>query len=140
MVNVDLAANILAYAKQLAPAMAPKPTPETAQAWAKALNKNYPEPLWVDAVLQWSRTADRMLCPRDMLHAAEEAKRAWESDPVRGPQLRAHRQQLQDERDKQLAQGTFAQLRGYQPQPQLETPKVTNETLQRARQAAQRHH
>lgn len=122
--DVQLAANILHLAKKLAPDRVPQPDPETTAAWARSLDKNYPPQLWEDAVHIWATNlvTDRMLTPKDMLQAATTAVTRWESDPIRAPQLRAHRQQLQDERDKQLKEGSFARLRGYQPRAIPATP------------------
>lgn len=114
--DIQLTANILHLAKRLAPDRVPQPDPDTTAAWARALDKNYPPQLWEDAVHIWAanRVTDRMVTPRDLIEAATSAVSRWESDPVRGPQLRAHRQKLTDERDRQLKSGEFAQLRGYQ--------------------------
>lgn len=115
--DLQLAANILHLAKRLAPDRVPQPDPDTTAAWARALDRNYPPQLWEDAVHIWAtqRITDRMLTPRDMIEAATSAVSRWESDPVRGPQLRAHRDKLTAERDQQLKDGSFAKLRGYQP-------------------------
>lgn len=136
MVSIELAAHILRKAKEYAPAMVPQPSPEMAASWAEVLDKNYPPELWVDAVRHWAKHADRMICPRDMLEAAQSTKRTWETHPVRGPQLRAHRDQQTARRDRELAEGTFMGNRGYKPRPALETPQVDEDVLDRARRAA----
>lgn len=136
MVSTTLAANVLAYAKNHAPAMVPKPTTETVHAWARSLNRSYPPQLWEEAVEQWARTADRMICPRDLLEAAKTTVSAWESDPKRGPQLRAHRAQREEEHRLAYHQDRLLEYHGRTARPALETPQVDEDVLDRARRAA----
>lgn len=136
MVTTDLAANILALAKQHNPAMVPKPTRDIAEAWSESLNRSYPPQLWRDAVAEWARTADRMICPRDLLEAARVTVRRWESDPVRGPQLRAHRERREEERRIAYHQGRLLEYHGRTQRPALPTPEVDADVLEKARRAA----
>ncbi|HCG2912547.1 TPA: hypothetical protein NJT20_001344, partial [Corynebacterium striatum] len=46
MVDIHIAAEILKLGKKLAPDRFPKPDPEITQAWAYALNREYPTRLW----------------------------------------------------------------------------------------------
>lgn len=122
MVNRDemreLAASILDYAKRLCPDRVPQPSMETIDAWADVLGSvPVPSMIWPEAVRVWALelAGDRMVTPREMKRAALLVRDRWESDPVRGEQLRQHRERLREERDAQLAAGTFGELRGYRP-------------------------
>lgn len=111
-----LAATLLHRGKSLVPDRFPVPNPETVSAWAQVLGKmRIPAEMWVEAVDLWAGelVGDRMCTPRDLKNAAEVVKLRWESDPVRGPQLRQWRENRVVERDRQLREGTFAQIRGY---------------------------
>lgn len=127
-----LAANILKLAGNLVPDRVPTPNPEIVKAWAAALDKNYPAELWADAVYLWAAelVGDRMITPREILKAAKIVLQRWEIDPVRGPQLRAYRERLRDERDRQIAEGTFAEVRGYGPRTAVGTGGSTDGDLQ----------
>lgn len=124
MVNQTTAAAILQRGKQLTPDRFPKPDAATAAAWAKSLRGTYPPALWEEAVHLWAEdlVSDRMATPKEINQAARIVLRRWESDPVRGPQLEAHRQQLTEQRDQELRDGTFGINRGYQPRA-VEPPK-----------------
>lgn len=92
--NLELAANILAKGKRLAPDRFPQPSQETAQAWSEALGKlDFPPALWSDAVTKWSTelAGDRMVTPKDILHAAMLARNDWEKDAEKNAVLRALR-------------------------------------------------
>lgn len=114
----ELAANVLARGKALTPDRFPQPSPEVIDAWARTLGAiNVPDLVWAEAVDLWALelVGSRMATPRELKDAARTVLVRWESDPVRGPQLRAHRERLALERDQQLKDGTFGRLRGYQP-------------------------
>lgn len=122
MVNRDemreLAASVLDYAKRLCPDRVPQPSMETIDAWADVLaSVPVPPMIWPEAVRVWALelAGDRMVTPREMKRAALLVRDRWESDPLRGQQLRQHRERLREERDAQLAAGTFGELRGYRP-------------------------
>lgn len=92
--NLELAANILAKGKRLAPDRFPQPSHETAQAWSEALGKlDFPPALWSDAVTKWASelAGDRMVTPKDILHAAMLTRNDWEKDAEKNAILRALR-------------------------------------------------
>ncbi|MFS0387144.1 hypothetical protein ACL1BY_06150, partial [Corynebacterium striatum] len=62
MVDIHIAAEILKLGKKLAPDRFPKPDPEITQAWAYALNREYPTRLWAESVYLWAtqRVEDKM--------------------------------------------------------------------------------
>lgn len=114
----ELAANVLARGKTLAPDRFPQPSPDIIEAWGRVLGSiNLPALVWAEAVDLWALelVGSRMATPRELKDAARTVIARWESDPVRAPQLRAHRERLTLERDRQLAEGTFAEIRGYTP-------------------------
>ena len=104
MVSIDLAAAILQRGKQLAPDRFPKPDPGTAEAWAHALNRNYPPALWEDAVFLWatSLVGERMCTPRELLEAAKHVVRRWEVDASKRDVLEAYRHQALTENYKRI--------------------------------------
>lgn len=116
-----LAAAILNKGKTLAPDRFPQAGPDVAQAWADALGVTFDAlpftELWEEAVLLWSTelAGDRMVTPRDLRHAALVVRDRWDSHPARRDLLRARREAAVEERDQQLAAGTFAAIRGYGP-------------------------
>ena len=92
--NLELAANILAKGKKLAPDRFPQADREVAQAWAEALGEvDFPPRLWSEAVTLWAThlAGDRMVTPRDLLSAAYSVRDRWESDPERAQILEALR-------------------------------------------------
>lgn len=92
--NLELAANILAKGKKLAPDRFPQADREVAQAWAEALGAvDFPPRLWSEAVTLWAThlAGDRMVTPRDLLSAAYSVRDRWESDPERAQILEALR-------------------------------------------------
>ena len=95
--NVELAANILAKGKRLAPDRFPQPGPETAEVWAEALAEvDFPAALWSEAVTLWATklVGDRMVTPRDLIGAAYSVRDRWEGDPEKArvlDELRAAR-------------------------------------------------
>jgi hypothetical protein len=114
-----LAAAILAKGKALAPDRFPQPSPDSTKAWADALGSTFDSlpftDLWEEAVLLWSTdlAGDRMVTPREIRHAALVIRDRWETRPARREILRARREAAVEERDRQLAAGTFASIRGY---------------------------
>ena len=92
--NLELAANILAKGKKLAPDRFPQADREVAQAWAEALGVvDFPPRLWAEAVTLWATrlAGDRMVTPRDLLSAAYSVRDRWEGDPERAQILEALR-------------------------------------------------
>lgn len=114
----ELAAYVLEYGKRLAPDRFPQPSAEVVDAWGDVLaTVSLPPQVWPDAVRLWALelAGPRMVTPRDLKQAAFAVRDRWESDPVRKRQLDAHRERLREERDAQLAAGTFGQIRSYKP-------------------------
>lgn len=114
----ELAAYVLEYGKRLAPDRFPQPSAEVVDAWGDVLaTVSLPPQVWPDAVKLWALelAGPRMVTPRDLKRAAYVVRDRWESDPVRKCELREYRQQRQELRDRQLAEGTFGQARGYKP-------------------------
>lgn len=133
--KINLANNVLRAGKAISPDRFPKPSRDVVAIWADILGSiHVPVEVWPDAVKLWATevTSQRMCTPAELKRAAKVVLERWESDPVRGPQLRAHRQALQDERDKQLAAGTFAQVRGRKPRAVEAKKPVSPEVLQKA--------
>lgn len=88
--NLELAANILAKGKRLAPDRFPQPGPETARDWAGALAEvSFPPELWAEAVNLWATklVGERMVTPRDLIGAAYSVRDRWEADPVKAAVL-----------------------------------------------------
>ncbi|MFS0079483.1 hypothetical protein ACL1FX_07615 [Corynebacterium striatum] len=114
----ELAAYVLEYGKRLAPDRFPQASAEVVDAWSDVLGAiPLPAQVWPEAVRVWALelVGDRMCTPRDLKRAAFIVRDRWESDPVRKCELREYRQQRQELRDRQLAEGTFGQARGYKP-------------------------
>ena len=112
---------ILALGKALTPDRFPQPSREVAAAWTKALDRLYDsftiEDMWLEAVTVWATelVGDRMITPKELKHAVYVVRDRWEADPMRRDVLMRDRESRQEERDRQIAAGTFGQLRGYKP-------------------------
>ena len=98
--NLELVAHILRKGKALAPDRFPAipANPEDAKltldAWAEALGAlDFPPALWSDAVTKWATelAGDRMVTPKDILHAAMLARNDWEKDAEKKAILEALR-------------------------------------------------
>ena len=136
--KIALAGRVLRYGKAIAPDRFPKPSDDVVLAWAETLGSiNVPTDVWPEAMKLWATetVGQRMCTPADLKRAAKTVIGRWESDPQRGPQLKAHRQALQNERDRQLKDGTFAQIRGRQPRPIEAKPQTPQTMLEAARKA-----
>lgn len=135
----ELGHYVLSAGKVLAPDRFPQPDGEgvTATAWGEILSRvPLPPQVWLEAVKVWclEMAGDRMVTPRDLREAAYVVRDRWEADPARREALAAHREQLREECDRQLAEGTFGQLRGYRslaqrraettPEPVEATPEA----------------
>lgn len=104
----ELAAMILQRGKALAPDRFPQPSREVVEAWAEVVRtRQWPEALWAEAVTVYAMelVGERMCTPRDILKAAKVVLSRWESDPVRGAELRVWRERRRDARDARLALG-----------------------------------
>lgn len=118
--KINLAGQLLSRAKRLAPDRVPKPDRATAEAWASALDRlldNFPLVLWQEAVELWATelVGDRMITPKELKSAAFSVRDRWEATPAKREMLNHRRQQQQELRDRQLADGSFSALRGYVP-------------------------
>ena len=119
--KIEMAANILNRGKALAPDRFPKPDPQTAQAWAQVLSQlfdNLPfAELRAETVDVWSMelAGDRMITPKELRQAAYVVRDRWENDPRKADLLRQARERAREERDRQIAAGTFGQIRGHKP-------------------------
>lgn len=125
--KVALASSILERGKVLAPDRFPAANEETITSWGRVLGAyNFPPALWADAVDVWAAelVGERMCTPREIIHAARIVRSRWESDPVRGPQLKAHRERLADERDRLISEGKFGVERGYRAAVEAPRPDV----------------
>ena len=132
-----LAASILDLGKRLAPDRFPRTDDDAlVDEWAQELgSKTYPPELWEEATRYWVRHLDkgRMVTTGELLKAAKQVWDKWCSDPSRKPEIDAHYERLRDERDAQLKQGIFGQVRGYKPKAiESERPPVSPDVLQRA--------
>lgn len=131
--QLELAKNILRKGKALAPDRFPQPNIETAREWADALRgMSFPVEVWPEAVLLWATelVGERMATPRELKRAAKLVVERWESNPVRREQLRAHREAEVAKRDRQIADGSFAAVRGYQPKALGEAAPVDLDRIQ----------
>lgn len=98
--NIELAAQILDWLKKAAPDRIARADHGTAEVWAACLGiRSYPEDLWHQAciVAATELVGDRMLTPKDMLHAAHLVKGRWEVDPAQKPRLEGYRQRRREE-------------------------------------------
>ena len=111
-----LAAAVIELGKKLTPDRFPAPNEEVIKEWAIVLGSiNVPRDVWLDAVRLWATelAGEKMVTPRELKQAAKTVLARWESDPVMKAQLDARRERLREERDRQLAAGTFGATRGY---------------------------
>lgn len=118
-----IATRVLGVGKRLAPDRFPNYllsdgtiNSELVNEWAEELGtKNWPPELWDEAVRVWVREIDhgKMVTSGEIMRAGKTVLSRWESDPVKGAQIRAHREYLRDERDRQIKAGTFGEIRGY---------------------------
>lgn len=135
--KLRLAGNVIGYGKALAPDRFPAPSELTLVAWADVLGSiNVPEAVWPEAVRLWATelAGERMVTPRDLLKAARVVLSRWESDPVRGEELRAFREARREARDRELAAGTYAASRGYRAPVRVEVARVPQRAIDAARE------
>lgn len=98
--NIELASQILDWLKKAAPDRIARADHGIAEVWAACLGiRSYPEDLWHQAciVAATELVGDRMLTPKDMLHAAHIVKQRWEVDPNQKHRLEGYRQRLRAE-------------------------------------------
>ena len=118
--KINLTANVLRAAKALAPDRVMQPSPDTVSEWTAALSATYdalPVHIWPEAVRVWSNEiiGDRMITTGEIRRAAYIVRDRWDNDPAKRAILEERREALRIERDRQLADGTFMQVRGYRP-------------------------
>lgn len=82
--------------------------------------------LWEEAVRLWVREAehDRMVTAGDVLRAARRVWGRWNERPDLKALFDDRREQIVQQRDRQLAEGTFGQVRGYRPRAVESRPEV----------------
>ena len=92
----ELMAELLAIAKNLAPARVPNPTPQIINFWAADLKlERFPRALWIEAVRHWVKTSydsGRQLESAALGKAAYTIRDLWESDPAKRAILNETRQ------------------------------------------------
>ena len=133
--KIELAGNVITYGRAVAPDRFPVPTEHVVTVWADVLGSmSFPRGVWPEAVRLWATelTGERMCTPRDLKQAAKAVVLRWESDPVQRRVLAEHREARRVQRDRELAAGTFGEVRGY-ARPALEArPVVSDGVLERA--------
>lgn len=132
-----LAAAVIELGKKLTPDRFPAPNEEVIKEWAIVLGSiNVPRDVWLDAVRLWATelAGEKMVTPRELKQAAKTVLDRWESDPVMKQQLDARRERLREERDRQLAAGTFGAARGHKrienKKESVEAPAMLHELRQ----------
>ena len=114
--KIVLAAAVIELGKNLTPDRFPAPSEDVIKEWAIVLGSiNVPRDVWLDAVRLWATelAGNRMVTPRELKDAAKMVLSRWESDPVKRQQLNERRERLREERDRQIAAGTFGAVRGH---------------------------
>lgn len=112
---IALTTRVLTRAAQLDRRRTPKLSPEGLEAWAETIARiPLPVEVWPEAVEVWALDMpdNGLLTPRDLRRAAFIVRDRWESRPNRRAVLVAWREERREERDRQLAAGTFAEMRG----------------------------
>ena len=139
--KVELAGNVLTYGKAVAPDRFPQPSQEALIAWADMLGSmNFPPGVWPEAVRLWATelAGEKMCTPRDLKRAAKDVVARWESDPGRKAVLVQHREARRVQRDRELAEGRFGEVRGHS-RPVLEArPQVSEGVLEAVKSVVRR--
>lgn len=136
--KLRLAGQVLGYGKAVAPDRFPRPSEETLAVWADTLGSiRVPVGVWPEAVRVWATdfVGERMATPRELKEAARVVVSRWESDPVRRRELGAFREARRVQRDRELAEGTFGEVRGYLPPAVSGVVPVGEGVLEAARRA-----
>lgn len=114
-----VAADVLAMCRKVQPDFwNPDNHDQMAKAWGYVLaTRPFAPSVYHEAVGVYyaENPGDRRPGPGDIIAAAQVVRDRWEADPARRGELAAHREQQRIERDRQLAEGTFGQVRGYKP-------------------------
>lgn len=127
--KINKTSEILTLGKSLAPDRFPQPSKGAGAAWAKALDRlfdNMHPDIWDEAVTLWAMelVGDRMVTPRDIKDAAYAVRDRWERDPLKAKILEDDRRKRQEQRDREIADGTFWAKRGFL-RPSQKHPEVT---------------
>lgn len=134
--KLELAGAVLKFGKSVAPDRFPRVTEDVVGMWADVLGSiSVPKGVWPEAVRLWATelAGEKMCTPRDLKLAAKAVVSRWESDPVRRVVLAEHREARRVQRDRELAEGRFGEVRGY-VRPVLEgRPVVSDGVLEAAR-------
>ena len=136
--KLELAGAVLKFGKSVAPDRFPRVSEDVVGMWAEVLGSiSVPKGVWPEAVKLWATelAGEKMCTPRDLKQAAKAVIARWESDPERKVVLSAHREARRVQRDRELAAGTFGEVRGHS-RPVLEArPQVSESVLELARGA-----
>ena len=136
--KLHLAGRVISYGKAVAPDRFPTPSEMTMAAWADVIGgMSVPVDVWPEAVRLWAgeSTSDRMATPADLRRAAGVVLERWESDPAKRPALRALREARREQRDRELAAGTFGEVRGYSAPLAVERRRADPSVVEAARAA-----
>ncbi|AIL96392.1 hypothetical protein [Corynebacterium ureicelerivorans] len=126
--KIELAGNVITYGKALAPDRFPRPTEQVVAVWADVLGSiSVPKGVWPEAVRVWAVeiAGERMCTPRELKQAARAVLARWESEPVKRELLAAHREARRVQRDRELSEGRFGEVRGH-ARPVLESRPVVS--------------
>ena len=122
--KLELAGAVLKFGKSVAPDRFPRVSEDVVVVWPEAVR------LWATEL-----AGERMCTPRDLKQAAKAVIARWESDPERKAVLAQHREARRVQRDRELSEGRFGEVRGY-ARPVLEArPQVSESVLELARGA-----
>lgn len=139
--KLELAGAVLKFGKSIAPDRFPRVSEEVVGVWAEVLGSiSVPKGVWPEAVKLWATelAGERMCTPRDLKRAAKDVIARWESDPGRKAVLEQHREARRVQRDRELAEGRFGEVRGYSA-PVLEgRPQVSGEVLEAVKAVVKR--
>lgn len=134
--KLRLAGNVLTYGKAVAPDRFPAPSKDVLAVWADTLGAMYvPVGVWPEAVRLWAseNVSERMVTPADLRRAAGTVLERWESDPAKRVVLRRLREERREQRDRELAAGTFGEVRGYEAPAELVKGRVDPTVVEAAR-------
>lgn len=139
--KIELAGNVITYGKAVAPDRFPVPNEQVVAVWADVLGSmNFPPGVWPEAVRVWATelAGEKMCTPRDLKQAARVVVQRWECDPERKAVLAQHREARRVQRDRELAEGRFGEVRGHS-RPVLEArPVVSGEVLEAVKSVVRR--
>lgn len=139
--KLELAGAVLKFGKSIAPDRFPRVSEDVVAVWADVLGSiSVPKGVWPEAVRLWATelAGDRMCTPRDLKLAAKAVIARWESDPERKAVLEGHREARRVQRDRELAEGRFGEVRGHS-RPVLEArPVVSGDVLEAVKAVVRR--